>query len=247
MSSNYLIIFIKYPEPGKVKTRLSKGIGNGNAVALYKLFVKALLNRVAPITSFPDNQHEHTSHNECDYNVAIFFSPEEKREEIKDWLGDKYKLYPQSGSNLGEKISNAFNITYAMGAKKTIIIGSDTPALKKSLIHKAYDLLSTNDAVIGPTKDGGYYLLGLSHAINTFERYRKSSIFAGISWSTEHVFNQTVVKLKQSNLSYKTLPEYYDIDQIDDLYLLKHEISQINNPKAEHLLEIYHQLEMLKI
>ena len=233
MSNNYLIIFIKYPEPGKVKTRLSKSIGNKNAVTLYKLFVETLLNRVTP--------------NECNYNISVFFSPKEKQEEIKEWLGDKYKLYPQSGNNLGERISNAFNKTYDMGSKKSIIIGSDTPALKKSLILEAYELLSENDVIIGPTKDGGYYLLGLSHTSNSFEKFRDSSIFTGIEWSTEHVFDQTVAKLKQSSLSYKTLPEYYDIDQIEDLYLLKQEISQINNPKAEHLWEIYHQLEMLKI
>ncbi|MGR3318985.1 MAG: TIGR04282 family arsenosugar biosynthesis glycosyltransferase [Candidatus Anammoxibacter sp.] len=240
-TDNYLIIFIKYPEPGKVKTRLSKSIGNKNAVMLYKLFVKALLNRIAPITSLSNDQDEYN------YNVAIFFSPEEKREEIKDWLGDKYKLYPQSGNNLGERISNAFNTISEKGANKSIIIGSDTPALKKSLILEAYELLSTNDVVIGPTKDGGYYLLGLSHTPNPFKRFRESSIFTGIDWSTEHVFNQTVVKLKQSGLSYKSLSEYYDIDQIEDLHLLKQEISQINNLKEEHLLEIYHQLEMLKI
>lgn len=247
MSNNYLIIFIRYPETGKVKTRLSKSIGSESATTLYRLFVEAVLNRTSFNTPSSQKDHEHSSSNDTRYETAVFFTPEEKRSNIKDWLGDKYRLYHQSGNDLGERMSNAFKKIYDVGAKKVVIIGSDTPTLKKRLIFQAFELLDKNDVVIGPTKDGGYYLLGLSFISNPFKKYQEDEIFTEIEWSTEKVFNQTITKVKNSGYSYKPLPEYYDIDTIEDLYLLKQEISQTKDIKSEHLGEINRQLEILKI
>ena len=245
MSDNHLIIFIKYPEPGKVKTRLSKGIGKENATILYKLFVEALLKRVSINNTYTENKNgQHRA-----YETTIFFSPEDRKEEMKNWLGQKHKnkLSPQSGNNLGERISNAFRLISKAGAKKVVIIGSDTPALDKETILQSFDLLSHNDTVIGPTKDGGYFLLGLSFLTDSFKRDSAWEIFTGIEWSTENVFTQTIESVRKCGLTYELLFQYYDIDIQLDLFSLKHDIEKINDIKEEHLHEIYNHLLALNI
>ena len=248
MSKNYLIIFIKYPEQGKVKTRLSKDIGKEKATMLYKFFVEALLNHKS-LGCLPQKEIDNDLiPNKNNYELALFFTPNEKKDSIKEWLGDKYMLYPQVGNNLGERLLNAFKTISNLGAKKIVIIGSDTPALKKELINESFDFLNKNDIVIGPTIDGGYYLIGLSFTIKTYDQFKDCKIFSGIDWSTENVFSQTITKIKQNKFTYDTLPEYYDIDNVKDLYLLKEDIyrtSRTNSKKAEHLAEIYNQLEFL--
>ena len=245
MSDNHLIIFIKYPEPGKVKTRLSKGIGKENAAMLYKLFVETLLKRI----SYNRHCSEHKNSVNSHYETTIFFSPEDKNNEIKDWLGQKChdKFSPQHGNDLGERISNAFRQISNSGAKKAIIIGSDTPALDKETILRAFDLLNHNDTVIGPTMDGGYFLLGLSFITDTFKNDKSWEIFTNINWSTENVFRQTIKSIKRCGLTHKLLSEYYDIDTLPDLSRLKHDIQKRKEIKEEHLHEIYDQLVALNI
>ena len=245
MSDNHLIIFIKYPEPGKVKTRLSKGIGKENATKLYKLFVETLLMRVSRNRTYSGNKNELNGA----YEITIFFTPEDRRREIENWLGQEYKnkLYPQSGNDLGERISNAFRQISNSGAKKAVIIGSDTPALDKETILQSFDLLSHNDTVIGPTKDGGYFLLGLSFSRDSFKMDKAWKIFTGIEWSTENVFTQTIEIVKKCGITYELLSQYYDIDTQSDLYCLKHDIEKIKDIKGEHLHEIYDHLVVLNI
>ncbi len=245
MSDNHLIIFIKYPEPGKVKTRLSKGIGKENATILYKLFVEALLKRVSLNNTYIKDRNGQNR----DYKTTIFFSPEDRIEEMENWLGQKYnnKLSPQSGNNLGERISNAFKQISNTGAKKAVIIGSDTPALDKETILQSFDLLSHNDTVIGPTKDGGYFLLGISFLTESFKSENAWKIFTGIEWSTENVFTQTIESVKKCGLTYELLSQYYDIDTQSDLSHLKHDIERIKDIKEEHLHEIYNHLIALNI
>ena len=246
MSDNHLIIFIKYPEPGKVKTRLSKGIGKVNAAMLYKLFVETLLKRISYSKHYGEDKDVLNS---CHYETTIFFSPEDKNSEIKDWLGPKYddKISPQHGNNLGERIYNAFRQISNTMAKKVVIIGSDTPALDKETVLQAFDLLNHNDTVIGPTIDGGYFLLGLSFLTDTFKKDKLWNIFSDIDWSTENVFTQTIDSIKSCGLTYKLLSEYYDIDTLPDLTRLKHDIQKRKEIKDEHLHEIYDQLIALNI
>ena len=245
MSDNHLIIFIKYPEPGKVKTRLSKGIGKENAAKLYKLFVETLLKRVSYNGHYSKNKNNLNNH----YETTIFFAPEDKKREIKEWLGHEYnsRISPQHGDDLGERISNAFRQISNTGAKKVVIIGSDTPALDKKTVEQAFDLLNHNDTVIGPTMDGGYFLLGLSFLTDAFKKDKSWDIFTDIDWSTENVFTQTIESVKSCGLTYKLLSEYYDIDTLPDLVRLKLDIQKRKEIKKEHLHDIYDQLIALNI
>ena len=202
---NALIIFLKYPEPGKVKTRLAKDIGDEKACAVYKSLAENVIKNI--FTKNPGT-----------YDVHIFFTPADRETEIKDWLkpilddnqGIKTQFRTQEGRNLGERMSNAFKeILQEKGCKKCIIIGTDCPEIDATLIENAFGVLKEKDIVIGPCKDGGYYLLGMSRPA--------SDLFVDIDWSTDRVFEQTIEKIQKNNLSGGVLKTLTDIDTQEDL------------------------------
>lgn len=192
-----LIIFVKYPEAGSVKTRLAQSIGEERAASLYRLFVELLLKRISD-TSF---------------ERLIFYSPAEKRGKLSGWLGGGLRLFPQRGDNLGQRLSNAFQFAFREGARKVVIVGTDIPLLDKEVILTAFQRLEDSQCVIGPSLDGGYYLLGLSH----FD----AKIFQNINWGTDKVLNETLQAVKHLGLAYSLLAECFDVDDIEDLVRLK--------------------------
>lgn len=221
-SSKIVIIFVKYPKEGFVKTRLAKDIGSKNAVLLYRLFVETVLKRTK---------------DKC-FKRLIFYTPNGKEKEFKSWLGNREKFYPQKGRSLGQKLSNAFKFAFQNGAKRVIIIGTDSPSINKNTIRKAFKVLDNKQCVIGPALDGGYYLIGLSflwyrkvyNTSLTTENRRKLSpkaifliegIFKGIKWGTKKVFRQTISKLRQLKINYSFLDKNFDVDTYQDLLLLK--------------------------
>lgn len=188
-----LIIFVKYPRPGSVKTRLAASIGKERAA----LFYSSLVNIVVDRTKSPE------------YRRAIFYSPGIPKRKFKDWLGKRFLYYPQKGSDLGERLLNAFKLIFRKGAKRIVCIGTDSPLIDEKIICRAFKALKNRDCVIGPSYDGGYYLIGLS--------LMNGQIFKGISWSTKRVFGQTLDKLKQQKIKYKILLKSFDIDTYQDL------------------------------
>lgn len=206
--SDVLIIFIKYPQAGVVKTRLAKGIGSENAARLYQAFVEAILKRTKSKS----------------FQRIIFYSPADKEKEIRNWLGEAAPgsaFVLQKGRTLGERLCQAFRFAFANGAERAVAIGSDSPLIDKTLIVEALRKLKDAKCVIGPALDGGYYLIGLSSL--------HREIFQGIYWGTESVFDQTIVKLKQLKIRYALLGESFDIDSYCDIILLK-KILQKNSP-----------------
>lgn len=192
-AADCLIIFVKYPEPGLVKTRLAKDIGNEKATVLYKSFVETILRAT------DDNN----------FKRIIFYTPPDKKDEMNEWLGNDIEMYPQKGSNLGERLYNAFRFTFDEGAKKAVVIGTDSPLLDKKIALEAFKELDKNECVIGPAADGGYYLLGLSRLCR--------EIFHNIDWGTDKVYSQTLQALKGAGLGYCALEENFDIDEAADL------------------------------
>jgi len=257
---NALIIFLKYPEPGKVKTRLAKDTGDEKACAVYKLLAEGVIKNVF-------------SKNPLTYDVHIFFTPANRETEIKDWLkpilndnqGIKTQFRTQEGRNLGEKMSNAFRqILQEKGYKKcttqltttesplkkgdkggckknsqekmflhhTIIIGTDCPEIDATLIENAFGVLKEKDIVIGPCKDGGYYLLGMSRPVPvSFKQGFVPDLFMDIDWSTDRVFKQTMEKIQKNNLSCGILKTLVDIDTLEDLY---HYLPNPNKPEVKN-------------
>ncbi len=195
MNKNNLIIFLKYPEPGKVKTRLGKVIGYKIAADIYSVFIKHLL------TIFKANDL---------YNISVYYSPVERKHDILNMIGIN-DIVPQNGDNLGEKISNAFDSSFSKGYLNTVIIGTDCIDITSDDIENTFkDLSGDYSSVIGPTNDGGYYLIGLSEE-------NRPELFKGIEWSTDKVFTQTIKKMSQINIKNKVLNYYNDIDEISDI------------------------------
>lgn len=200
-----IIIFIKNPEPGNVKTRLAKDISSYKAAMLYRCFVEDIISSLCNI----------------DADILIFHNTDDQ-DTFVEWLGAKYSFFYQKGEDLGEKMKNAFLKTFEIGYTETIIIGSDTPEISMEIIAEGFNMFTGFDAVIGPARDGGYYLLG----------FKKSSflndVFENIHWSSSTVFKETISILETKKIPVFTLVELNDIDNIDDIeYLLS---TTINTP-----------------
>jgi rSAM/selenodomain-associated transferase 1 len=198
-----LILFVKYPEPGRVKTRLAKSIGDIQAASYYKEFLKRIAERLEGLR----DRHE----------VLVYYTPPNKKSGIKKVIGSSFKFFPQTGSDLGERMQNAFVESFKRGFERVVIIGGDSPTLPPEYIERAFECLREGTTVvIGPARDGGYYLMGMK-GLNILSPY---SIFSNISWGTSDVLPATLDRLKRNNLSYRLLPQWYDIDTVEDLKLL---------------------------
>ena len=220
---NALIIFLKYPEPGKVKTRIAKAIGNEKACLIYKQLAEKVITNICQKNTAP-------------YDIYVFFIPTDKKHAIKTWLtpvfdkngGVDVYYKSQNGDSLGERMSLAFRkILQEHPYKKGIIIGADCPEIDTSLIEDAFEVLREKDIVIGPAKDGGYYLLGMSGYVH--------DLFVDINWSTDRVFRQTMEKVYKNNLSCTILTTLRDIDTWEDLcaYFGSSDISHLIDKRKE--------------
>jgi hypothetical protein len=189
MTENLIIVFTRNPELGKCKTRLAKTVGNENALIIYKL----LLNHTSEVLEqIP-----------CD--KAIYYSVKVRKNDM--WNDHNYQKLQQYGDDLGERMYNAFKDSFKRGYKKVIIVGSDLYDLKANHITEAIEKLNTNDIVIGPAEDGGYYLLGMK----TLEK----DIFENKEWGTNTVRKDTLRDLE--NKTVFQLETLNDIDIYDDV------------------------------
>lgn len=186
-----LLIFIKNPTSGKVKTRLAATLGDAKALEVYK----ALTDYTQNITA------------EVDVNRQVWYSS--YIEEIDIWNTKLYKKKLQMGKDLGERMNNAFNEAFDDGCAKVVIIGSDCPGLTSHHLKNAFTRLDKVDCVIGPSEDGGYYLLGLSKKL--------PELFEEKKWSTESVLKEAVETLNTHGFCFELLEELNDIDNEDDL------------------------------
>lgn len=189
------LFFIKYPEPGGVKTRLAAKIGDKEATELYRNFILDILIKLET-SGIP---------------FRICFLPEKKKGLLKAWLGNDHPYSPQKGKDLGERMKYAFVDAFSEDYKRVILIGSDYPDLPSSFLKDALVALHTHDAVLGPAVDGGYYLIGFRD--NEFV----PTIFEGIAWGTEQVYRATFSKLKDHKKHVYILPPWNDVDTLEDL------------------------------
>ena len=204
MRSNVLLYFVKYPTPGKVKTRLAKTVGDEEAAKLYRDLVEKNLNVIAPL------------YQKEIFDLVVVFDPPEKGDNFKRWFSLSCGYLPQCGEGLSERLTYAFREAFSAkggsafggqnGGKRVMALGSDTLNLTPDIIKDGFEALNSKDVVIGPAKDGGYYLIGLS----SFQ----PKLFKGIAWSTSEVSSQTYKLIRQLNLSYQTLKQLDDLDEI---------------------------------
>ena len=188
-SNQALIIFTRNPELGQCKTRLAKTVGDASALNIYKY----LLNHTAQICKCVKADR------------FVFYSETIQHNDL--WNANDFIKKLQSGSDLGERMTNAFLDLFNSGYKKVVIIGSDLLDLAPNQIEAAFKILETKDVVIGPAKDGGYYLLGLKEM--------HAQIFKEKAWGTSSVLKDTLNDLQ--NTTYELLEELNDIDTFEDM------------------------------
>ena len=187
MSAFLLIVFVKAPVPGNVKTRLAAEIGEQEATAAYRRIVETLMGEIGGTG-----------------NIALTYAPEGGGPMITDWLGSHYSYAPQTNGDLGSRMSNAFQQAFDAGSKKVLLIGSDCPYIAMSDLDAATLALDANDVVIGPANDGGYWLIGMKSP--------HPDLFTDIPWSTESVLERTMQICLNSNLTVHQLARKTDID-----------------------------------
>ncbi len=191
MYKEAVIIFLKYPELGRSKTRLAASVGNENAL---KVYIKLL---------------EHTNLITKNLNLDKFLFYDKVTENKMAWGEPIYQTAYQKDGNLGERMEHAFEQLFSKGYERLVIIGSDCYELNQEIIEQAFELLKSKEVVIGPAKDGGYYLLGLNKLVK--------ELFKNVAWSTDEVFKTTTQVLEDLNIVYDTTPILSDIDTIEDL------------------------------
>lgn len=195
-----VLLFIRAPELGRVKTRLEKKLDAATVLTLYKHFVEDTMESLTA----------------GGYGIIVFFSPLHKEPAVRAWLGDTVHLQPQTGENLGKKMRNAFSTVFAMGLGQAVLMGSDSPDIDIGIVDEAYAFLENRDVVIGPAEDGGYYLIGFQN--QAFD----GDVFSGIDWGTEHVYQQTLQRVYDAGLNTHVLPTWQDIDTFEDLTAFYH-------------------------
>lgn len=194
-SNRCTLVFLKAPEKGKVKTRLSKIIGNEIAINVYKRFAFDIMATLLNI--------------EC--NITIFYHPSDAQYCITRWLGDSNAYSAQKGNNIGERMANAFIRSFSEGFHHVILVGADIPDLTEKIINEAFSSLQKYPAVLGPAFDGGYYLIGFN--ANNFV----PEVFQNISFGTDRVCEQTLTVFHKKSLPVHMLPTWRDIDTYEDL------------------------------
>ena len=194
------MIFVKNPVEGKVKTRIAKTMGAEKALKIYLQLL----------------EHTHHVSKNLTMDKAVFYSDEIIAGDV--WDKGNFQKYKQEGSDLGKRMLNAFKFAFSKKYRKVVVIGSDCFDLTAKIIKQAFAELPQNNFVIGPTHDGGYYLLGMT-ALHT-------TLFKNKKWSSEDVLHDTLIDIRNMNGSYKLLPELTDIDTEEDLLASKYSFSK---------------------
>ncbi|HDQ92709.1 MAG TPA: DUF2064 domain-containing protein, partial [Synergistetes bacterium] len=195
VASETILVFVKAPVPGKVKTRLAPALGAEKAAALYRMFVLDLLLTLHKIK----------------VPVTVLYHPERDEDLVRVWLGEGLEYLAQEGEDLGERLHAAFSHAFDCGAERLLALGGDTPDLPGSLILEAFSSLEEYPSVLIPAIDGGYAAIGF-----TREGYCPE-VFSGISWGTNEVFRKTLVILAAKGVQTRILTTWQDVDTPRDL------------------------------
>lgn len=195
--SRALLVFAKTPKPGKVKTRLLAAVSPEAAAALHAACIADTLRLIQKMRG-------------CDVFVFGAGGTNYFRQLTKRLgTGKRFRVLPQRGADLGARMENAFRKCFALGYREVVVIGTDTPWMGTNRLRQAFADLRTNDLVIGPAEDGGYYLLGMRKMV--------PGIFRKIPWSTERVLELTLKLIATEKLREKLLERDFDLDRPEDL------------------------------
>jgi rSAM/selenodomain-associated transferase 1 len=203
VTENALIVVAKEPLPGRSKTRLSPPLSPELAAEFYRcllLDTLALVQRLEAV----------------DRSVA--YTPESSRAVFRALAPNGFRLLPQRGANLGERLARALGEHFDLGYRRVAIMNSDGPTLPLACLQEAFRALDDADITLGIGHDGGYYLIGMKHL--------HPELFEGIDWSTERVIPQTLAICRRIGLRVHELPEWYDVDVEEDLDRLRSDLAR---------------------
>ena len=216
-SKRALIVFVKSPVPGDVKTRLIPHLSAEESAGLYRCFVVDILGALSP---------------NGDTRLLVAYQPNSKMPDLS-WLGFRSapEFFRQEGKSLGERLIHAFGVAFGRGCREVVIIGSDSPTLPASFIEQGFAALRDADVVLGPATDGGYYLIGLSRPC--------MKLFEDVAWSTDQVFERTARSAQAQGYRLRVLPTHYDVDTVEDLKVLQRELANGQHlaPRTRRYLE----------
>jgi rSAM/selenodomain-associated transferase 1 len=198
-TSDVLAVMARYPIPGATKTRLAAVVGTQAAARLSHAFVLALEER---LRSLP-------------VEVRWFYSPADR--DFAALLRRPAWCAPQAEGDLGARMRTVFEGLFAAGYQRVVMIGSDAPHIDLAVVRQAYEELALDRVVLGPSLDGGYYLIGLA---------KLHDVFTDIPWSTPAVLQRSRKKAQDLGLAVRLLPPTFDIDEADDLVRLRHELAE---------------------
>ena len=196
---NLLIIFSRYPEPGKTKTRLIPVLGAEGAANLQRQMTEETVAKARHLGSVFSLSIELRF---AGGNLSL----------MESWLGSNLSYQEQDIGDLGDRMAGAFKTAFNSGNQQVVIIGTDCPGLNVQILHQAFKKLEQNDLVLGPAADGGYYLIGLRRFI--------PELFQGINWGTAEVGEKTVAIAQNLDLAISYLPQLADVDRPEDLSIL---------------------------
>ncbi|MDJ0836612.1 MAG: TIGR04282 family arsenosugar biosynthesis glycosyltransferase [Acidobacteriota bacterium] len=193
---NALICFLKFPEPGNVKTRLAADLEDPVAAAvLYEALAERVITEVYPLMA--------------SYDVLLYVDSKHEISAYRKWIGDSWQFHYQYGDDLGTRLNDAFANTFKAGYSKVAVIGTDCVGMDQAFVEEVFNHLDHHDYVIGPSTDGGYYLLAA--------REDSPWLFENVDWSTESVLETTLDKIETREKDVFQLIEKIDIDTLDDL------------------------------
>lgn len=205
MAKERLIVFTRYPEPGKTKTRLIPALGTQGAADLQRQMTEYTLNQVRKLLTWRS------------ISIEVRYAGGD-RQLMQEWLGYDLVYQVQGEGDLGTRMARSHSTAFASSFDSAIIIGTDCPGLKAQLMAEAFDRLLAHDLVLGPAIDGGYYLIGVRRFI--------PELFALPSWGTAEVFQQTVEIAQNLNLSIAALTPLADVDRPEDLPVWEREVEK---------------------
>ncbi len=197
-----IIIFTRYPAPGKTKTRLIPALGADGAALLYRNMTQHAMDVVKGLAKTRD------------FSLEIRYY-EGNRELISKWLGIELFYREQTGPDLGERMWRAFQDAFQEGRTRVLIIGCDCPGIHGEILETALERLAEYDLVLGPANDGGYYLVGLSTPCRP--------LFRNVTWGSNEVLAQTLTIARECGLSVGFVDALDDIDRPEDLLRLNAE------------------------
>ena len=204
-------IMAKAPEPGQVKTRLCPPLSHSEAAQLYQCFLR---DKIAQVNTLPRAA------------PVVSYSPDESKPVFRDLTPPHFILLPQHGDDLGARILFTFDQLFQQGYTQVTVIDSDTPTLPTAYLEQALALIAArqNDVVLGPTEDGGYYLIGLRQSYH--------ELFERMPWSTSQVFPETRRRSEQAGLTVACTESWYDVDTPEDLVRLMASLDHLQDGLA---------------